>query len=69
VLVDLPVGEVEAQYSVSIVLIKNSGETELHPGADRHLYPGDHLAILGGPKEIHQVARANQVESGFIRKP
>lgn len=61
-LADLSVGEIEQRFTVSIVMIKNSGESELHPAVDRQLCPEDHLAILGGPKEINRVVQANQME-------
>jgi voltage-gated potassium channel len=64
-LADLFVGDVEKRFSVSIVLVKNSSDMDLHPDVRRQLCPGEHLAILGGQKEINRVMQANQTGIGL----
>jgi len=50
------VEQVEQQYNVSVVLLKNSQVADLHPPANTRLVSGDLIAILGSPQEINQLA-------------
>jgi Trk K+ transport system NAD-binding subunit len=53
------VGQIEKQYEVSVVLLRQEGENDLHPSSSRMLQSGDVLAILGGPRELNSVLSAN----------
>lgn len=54
------VREVEAIYSVSIVLLKHEGIPHYHPDASMNLHSHDIIVILGGPDEITRLLRANR---------
>ena len=55
----LPVGAVERDYDVSVVLLRRDGHSDHHPAAERALAVGDVVAVLGGPEPIGHIARAN----------
>jgi voltage-gated potassium channel len=50
------VEQIEQQFNVSVVLLKNSQLADLHPPANTLLASGDSIAILGSPQEINQLA-------------
>ncbi len=55
------VGEIEREFEVSVVVLRNAGKTpEYHPEAGRQIHPGDVLAILGGAAQISHVANHNR---------
>jgi uncharacterized protein with PhoU and TrkA domain len=56
----LSVGQVEAKYEVSVVLLRRDGYSDIHPAAGRSLQAGDVLAILGGPAGISALLIDNQ---------
>lgn len=58
-LVDRTVEAIERDFKVSVVLLRNT-ESEFHPSPDRRVLRGDCLGILGGPKEISDVAQCNK---------
>lgn len=55
-LISFSVEQIEQQYNVSVVLLKNSQLADLHPPANTQLVSGDSIAILGSPQEINQLA-------------
>ncbi|RMF46065.1 MAG: hypothetical protein D6755_07120, partial [Anaerolineae bacterium] len=56
---DMRIGEVESRYHVSVVLLRRDTESTLHPPSEKHLAPGDTLAVLGGPAEISRLHQDN----------
>lgn len=60
----MTVGQVEKQYEVSIVLLCQEGEEDLHPSANRQLHSGDTLALLGRPVELNALIYANSNPPG-----
>lgn len=61
VLVGRSVGEVEAGYDLSIVLLHRMEEHDFHPATDRCLAAGDLLAVLGGPIQINKLMQDNRL--------
>jgi voltage-gated potassium channel len=53
------VEQIEQQYNVSVVLLKNSHLEDMHPPANTQLASGDAVAVLGGPSEINRLASDN----------
>jgi voltage-gated potassium channel len=58
-LIGKSVGEIEADYDLSVVLLHHLDEHDFHPAASRCLEPGDLLAILGGPIQINKLMQNN----------
>lgn len=54
------VQEIEQRYDLSILLLKRSGEPDLHPTGERQLASGDILAVLGNPQKINHLVHDNQ---------
>jgi Trk K+ transport system NAD-binding subunit len=54
------VGHVEDHYHLSVVLLNHAGKSEMHPTGSRALSPGDTLAVLGGPEELHRLMRDSE---------
>lgn len=54
------VGDIEQVYNVSLVLLRNGGERDLHPAADKQVASGDTCAVLGGPEQINILAQDNR---------
>jgi hypothetical protein len=54
------VGEIEARFNVSVVHVRGSNSPDFHPSAGRQFQAGEILAVLGGPKEINSLLRANR---------
>jgi len=59
-LAGLPVGAVERDYNVSVVLLRHDSRSDHHPAAERVLAAGDVVGVLGEPEPIGALARANQ---------
>jgi Trk K+ transport system NAD-binding subunit len=55
----LTIGQMEAQYDISVVLLRRQGDPDIHPAAQRSLEAGDVLAVLGGPEEINALLNDN----------
>lgn len=51
--------QIEQQYNVSVVLLKNSRLSDLHPPAHTQISTGDKIAVLGSPGEINRLAGEN----------
>jgi K+/H+ antiporter YhaU regulatory subunit KhtT len=58
-LAGLTIGQIEARYDVSVVLLRRKDNPDIHPAADRSLEAGDVLAVLGGPAEIGALLNDN----------
>ncbi len=58
-LAHLTVGRVEDEYDLSVVLLKRQGQPDIQPDNARPLIPGDHLAVLGNPKNISLLVHDN----------
>ena len=54
-----PVGFVEENYNLSIVLIRHDHLSEMHPNARTILREGDVLAVLGGPEQLNNLMHDN----------
>lgn len=46
------VGEIEQRYELSVVLLRRDSQNDFHPAADRHIAPGDVLALLASPDRL-----------------
>lgn len=55
----MTVGALEDKYDVNVVLLKRHGEPDIQPDNARRLHLGDHLAVLGNPKDISQLVHDN----------
>lgn len=55
-----PVGEIERDFDVSVVLIRRDGQSDPHPAAERPTIEGDTLAVLGEAGMIARMVAANQ---------
>lgn len=58
-LIGMTVSEIEQGYDVSIVLLRNAGEPDMHPAGDRQLSAGDIVALIGGPEQINRLVSDN----------
>jgi voltage-gated potassium channel len=58
-LTGLTVEQIEQNYNVSVVLLRNTQHVDLHPPSDTRMNSGDSVAILGGPGEINRLASDN----------
>ncbi|GAB4530219.1 MAG: hypothetical protein Fur0018_17360 [Anaerolineales bacterium] len=54
------IADLEANYHVSVVMLRRGDGTILHPGANQRTAPNDTLVILGGPAEISFFAQNNE---------
>jgi Trk K+ transport system NAD-binding subunit len=54
------VGHVEDGYSVSLVLVRHDGTSELHPTDSMILKGGNMLAVLGRPEKLNALVHASQ---------
>jgi Trk K+ transport system NAD-binding subunit len=59
-LANRPLGEVEAAYDLSVVLMRRGEKVELHPGDDHILLPGDQITIMAESSTLHKVNRLNR---------
>jgi Trk K+ transport system NAD-binding subunit len=56
----ISVGEIEANYDVSVVLLRRDGEdSDFHPASDRKIKAMDTLAVLGGAIQINNLIQRN----------
>lgn len=55
-----PVGEIEAFYDVSVVLLERNGAIDLHPADEIVLDDGDVLAIFADRETLSRITRANR---------
>jgi Trk K+ transport system NAD-binding subunit len=53
------VSEIEQNYDVSVVLLREDGRSDFHPAGERMLALGHVLGILGGPEQINRLVDAN----------
>ncbi|NWF65304.1 MAG: NAD-binding protein [Chloroflexi bacterium] len=53
------IGDIENQYHLSIVLHRNSGNSEMHPADKVRVQAGDIIAILGGPEQLNRILHEN----------
>jgi len=58
-LAGISVGEVEKNYDVSVVMIKDSLQQDMHPSAERRIQAGETLVILGGLSQLNILLRDN----------
>jgi len=58
-LATLSVAELEAQFEVSIVLLRRDLNTDLHPIPETILLGGDTIGVIGGPLEITGLVQEN----------
>ena len=54
------VGELEANYDVSIVLLRRDGTSDSHPAAHQPVMEGDIVAVLGEPALIARLTAENK---------
>lgn len=54
------VGEMEANYDVSIVLLKRGDQAQLHPSDDTRLKPGDQITVFADHGTLHKLNRLNK---------
>jgi K+/H+ antiporter YhaU regulatory subunit KhtT len=58
-LLDRSVSEIEQNYDVSVVLLREDGRSDFHPAGTRELKLGHVLGVLGGPEQINRLVDAN----------
>ena len=59
-LANLTVGQIEADFDVSVVLLRRGEEKpDFHPSSERQIESKDILAVLGGAMEISSLAQNN----------
>ena len=56
-IVGVTIGEIERNFDVSVVLLRNGGAADYHPNAERKITANDTLAVLGGAKQISQLVQ------------
>ena len=54
-LVGCSVEHVEQKYDLSVVLLREDSETDLHPSGDRKINSHNTLAVIGSPEQINLV--------------
>lgn len=59
-LIKQSVEDVEQKYNVSVVLLRQNGESEFHPMGDSRLIAGDVLGVLGKPGAISRLVNENR---------
>jgi Trk K+ transport system NAD-binding subunit len=64
----MTVGQLEAAFEASVVLLHSDGKSDFHPAANRRLAPGDSLAILGNPATLNSLAQANKPTKHRLQK-
>lgn len=60
VFVNQTVGEMEANYDLSVVLLKRDANAKLHPTDDTRLKAGDQITIFADNATLHKVNRLNK---------
>lgn len=58
-LVGRTINEIEEQYRVSVVFLKQNDQTAFHPEGGIKIIDGASLAIFGPPEQIHQIVNEN----------
>ncbi|MCP4416652.1 MAG: hypothetical protein GY805_08515 [Chloroflexi bacterium] len=58
-LLDCTVSEIEQNYAVSVVLLREDGRSNFHPAGERTLKTGHVLGVLGGPEQIGKLVDEN----------
>jgi len=58
-LLNLTVSEIEQNYEVSVVLLREDGRSDFHPAGERVLKLEHVLGVLGGPEQINRLVDAN----------
>ena len=58
-LLDCSVSEIEQNYDVSVVLLREDGRSDFHPAGARKLKLGHVLGVLGGPEQINRLVDIN----------
>lgn len=58
-LLNCSVSEIEQNYDVSVVLLREDGRSDFHPAGERTLKMGHVLGILGGPEQINKLVDDN----------
>lgn len=58
-LVGKKVADIEQIYNVSVVLLRQDGQSDYHPAGERQLAAEDLLAIFAGPDQISHLVDAN----------
>ncbi|GJM42178.1 MAG: hypothetical protein DHS20C20_24600 [Ardenticatenaceae bacterium] len=53
------VSEIEQNYQVSVVLLRENGRSDFHPAGERKLQLNQVLAVFGGPEQINRLVDAN----------
>lgn len=63
----LGLGEVDlrGKTGATVVAVQHNGETQINPGADYILNPGDTVVLLGSPEQIEQATRILQPDETF----
>jgi Trk K+ transport system NAD-binding subunit len=54
------VGYVEDNFHLNVVLLRRDHQSEMHPTDSSLIHPGDTIAVLGGPDELHRLMHANE---------
>ena len=54
------VGYIEDGYLVSVILVRNGGETDFHPKDNHPIDEYDIIAVLGRPDRLHQLIHDSQ---------
>lgn len=54
------VGEIEQAYDLSVVFLRRSDTSELHPADDRVLEAGDQITVFADSGALHRVNRLNR---------
>lgn len=54
------VGYIEDGYKVSVILVRNGGETDFHPKDNHSIDEYDIIAVLGRPDRLHQLIHDSQ---------
>lgn len=57
--------DLRGQTGATIVAVLRDGATEINPGADHILNPGDMVVLLGSPEQIEQATRILQPDERF----
>lgn len=58
-LIGKSMGQLEQQYDVSVVLLRQNGQSSFHPSGEMILGMGDILAVLAGPKQLSRLVYEN----------
>ena len=59
-LIDKTVGYVEDNYRLTMILLRKSDHSEMHPKGTSSLQAGDTIAVFGGPEQLSQLMQDNR---------